>query len=106
MPSVSGRAPSCTRMTALLRMVRPHLVAGSKLAACGDGGVKAFVAGGLGAADGCGGELALGLVLGDEVDVAGGELLELGQLVLIVAFPRGFAFHIRSLHSGIVARRR
>ena len=84
----------------------PHLVAGSKLAACGDGGVQAFVAGGLGAADGCGGELALGLVLGDEVDVAGGELLELGQLVLIVAFPRGFAFHIRSLHSGIVARRR
>ena len=83
---------------------RPHLVAGGKLAAGGNGGVQAFVTGGFGAADGGGGELALGLVLGDEVDVACGKLLELGQLVLIVALPRGFAFHIRSLHSGIVAR--
>ena len=82
----------------------PQLVAGDKLAACGNGGIKALVAGGLCAADCGGGELAFGLVLGDEVDVAGGKLLKLGQLVLIVAFPRGFAFHIRSLHSGIVAR--
>ena len=79
----------------------PHLVAWSKFATCGDSVVQAFVARGLGAADGRSGKLALGFVLGNEIDVACTKLLKLGKLVFVVALPRRLAFHTRSSRSGL-----
>ena len=79
----------------------PHFVAAGKFATCGNSIFKAFVTGGFGAADGSGGKLALRLVLGDEVDVSAGELLELGELVFVIAFPGRFAFHMHPFASAL-----
>ena len=72
---------------------RVHLVAGGELLALGDAVLKRQVAGGFGKLHGRGAALALGLVLGDEVGIAGAQTVKLGELGVGVTLPRVGAFH-------------
>ena len=72
---------------------RVHLVAGDELLALGDAALKRQVAGGFGKLHSRGAALALGLVLGDEVGIAGAQTVKLGELGVGVALPRVGAFH-------------
>ena len=66
---------------------RPHGRAG------GDAIGQRVVAGVLGRGDGGRGALALGFVVGDEVDVVSSQRLNLGRCCLVVLLPSYFAFH-------------
>ena len=77
MPSEIGAAPTCTRMTALPWAQAHSLLPGAHRRAGGDAIGQRVVAGVLGRGDGGRSALALGLVLGDEIDVVGGQRLKL-----------------------------
>ena len=95
-PSDRGAAPTCTRMTAFPLGAGPQLAARPHGRAGGDAIGQRVVAGVLGRGDGGRGALALGFVVGDEVDVVSSQRLNLGRCCLVVLLPSYFAFHVTS----------
>ena len=74
----------------------PQLAARAHRRAGGDAISQRIVAGVLSSGDGGRRALALGLVLGDEIDVVDGQRLKLVQRRLVVLLPSHFAFHVTS----------
>ncbi len=79
----------------------PHLVAGFKSRARRKRFAKRLVAGSFGLRNRGGKATTLGLVVGDEIDVAGGKRVQLFKLGIAVLFPCNLVFHAEPPSLGV-----